>query len=88
MNIKALLVNMFLAPKITGCRNKMRIVQKYFLISMAAILLLGCNRQKPLNQNRDYITISINPKEALKTVNMSEYFRILSISRLRASINI
>jgi phosphoribosyl-AMP cyclohydrolase len=47
---------------------------KYFLAVMITILLFSCNRQKPLNQSGDYITISLNPKEALKTINMSEIF--------------
>jgi hypothetical protein len=36
--------------------------------------LVGCNHQKPLTPNGDYITIPINPKEALTTLNMSEVF--------------
>jgi hypothetical protein len=52
----------------------MKIMCKYLLISLITIFLLGCNHQKPLNQNGDYITIPINPKEALKTVNLSEIF--------------
>jgi hypothetical protein len=55
----------------------MKIMCKYLLISLITIFLVGCNHQKnqkPLNQEGDYITIPINPKEALKTVNMSEIF--------------
>jgi hypothetical protein len=47
---------------------------KYLLFSLITIFFLGCNHQKPLTPNGDYITIPINPKEALKTVNMSEIF--------------
>jgi hypothetical protein len=47
---------------------------KYFLISLITTLLFSCNRQKPLEQSGNYITISVNPKEALKSVNMSDIF--------------
>jgi hypothetical protein len=47
---------------------------KYFIILLITILLFNCSRQKAFEQNGDYITVSINPKETLKSVNMSEIF--------------
>jgi hypothetical protein len=47
---------------------------KYFIIGLIIVFLIGCNRQKSVEQNRDYITVSVNPKKALKSINMSEIF--------------
>ncbi|MDR1130596.1 MAG: 6-bladed beta-propeller [Prevotellaceae bacterium] len=47
---------------------------KYFIISLITFFLVACNYQKPLEQKRDCITIPINPKEALKSVNASGIF--------------
>jgi hypothetical protein len=47
---------------------------KNFILILVTVFLGGCNRQKSLEQNRDYITISVNPSKALKAINMSEIF--------------
>jgi hypothetical protein len=46
-------------------------MRKYLIIGLITVFLLGCKRQKPLEQKGDYITISINPVEASKSVNAS-----------------
>jgi hypothetical protein len=53
---------------------KIKIMYKYFIIGLIIVFLIGCNRQKSVEQNRDYITVSVNPKKALKSINMSEIF--------------
>jgi hypothetical protein len=47
---------------------------KYFIIALTTVILAGCNHKKSVEQSGDYITVSVNPKEALKSINMSEIF--------------
>ncbi|MDR1339098.1 MAG: 6-bladed beta-propeller [Prevotellaceae bacterium] len=49
-------------------------MEKYLIIVLTAVLLSGCNHQKPSGQTGDYIRIPVNPAEASESVNMSEIF--------------
>ncbi|MDR1339097.1 MAG: 6-bladed beta-propeller [Prevotellaceae bacterium] len=49
-------------------------MEKYFIIVLTAVLLSGCNHQKPSGQTGDYIRIPVNPAAASESVNASGIF--------------